>query len=168
MSTSKNVVKVVSNEAKKVLNLNEAKNKDIVLKAKKEAIKEGTKFNLKDIDFLNLKNETIKLKVEKTKKSTTKNFLYKFERLNLGEAKEKSLRKKFRTILNNHVDNCLYHFNNDDESNLILSIEEFKKYYLETYILNDYSISSMCANNTDKEKIKKVSLFLKVFNLINS
>ena len=162
MSTSKNVVKVVSNEAKKVLNLNEAKNKDIVLKAKKEAIKEGTKFNFKDLDFVNLRKETEKIKVSKSSKSLTKNFLYKFERLELDTKKQKSLRVKIRKNLTNKIDNIIYYFNEQNEKDLILSIKDFKDFYLDTYVLNDYSITSICANNTDVDKIKKIEMVLKI------
>ena len=157
-----NDAKNVSNKTKKVLNLNDAKNKDIVLKAKKEAIKEGTKFNFKDLDFVNLRKETEKIKVTKSSKSLTKNFLYKFERLELDEKKQKSLRVKIRKNLSNKIDNIIYYFNEQNENDLILSIKDFKVFYLDTYVLNDYSINSICANNTDVDKIKKIEIALKI------
>lgn len=165
MTAIKNNNVNVSNETKKVLNLNTKENKETLLNAKKQAIKEGTKLDLKSIDFLNLK-KTIKTKeIDTIKKVNEKHFIYKFQREGLSADKQKALRQKIRKQIEVKINNIIYYFNNEKVEDLLNSIEIFKAFYLETYILNDYSFNSIYANHIEEQKGKDLK---NVLNIIKS
>lgn len=148
---------------KQILDLNKKENKNALIESRKESIKNGNVFD--NVDFLNLLSQTSKIKVEKNKSVNEKHFIYKFERTNVDSKKAQSLRQKIRKQINSKVDNILFYFNQKDELNLKSTILDFKNFYVETYILNDYSIESIYATHIDIEKRNKLKLALDIIKL---
>lgn len=75
---------------------------------------------------------------------------------NLDKSKHKNLRTKLRKISENFAKSILSETNKDKLQSLI---KDFCKYYKEIYLINDYSVNSICSNNTDeqtKENYKKM------------
>lgn len=167
MKNSQNVIgqnEVKNSTSKKALDLNNKETKEKFFEAKKESIKNNSLFD--NLDFLNLHKQTSTINIEKQKSVNEKHFIYKFERLNLGKQKEQSLRQKIRKSISNKIDNIIFYFNAKNEVELKKSISEFKDYYIETYILNDYSINSIYANHIGDEKMRNLKLSLEIIKLI--
>ena len=124
--------------------------------------------NLLNLDLDSLDSENINLLVNKLskglkqKKESNKGNMYKFERLDLSVEKVKKLRKQKRDIRNKFVDNILFFKSQKNEIELKKEINLFNSFYKETYILTDYSLNSICANNSDNETKIKVKMFLQI------
>lgn len=151
-----------TNKKETILNLNDEKNKKAFLELKKESIKNESK--IENLDLQNLRNKLANIKVKETN-STNNAKMYKFESLNLGEAKEKSLRSKYRKICNTFANNIIKYFQKENEIELKKEIKNFNKFYLETYILNDYSIVSIRRNNRDKDIELLLNSMLEIIKL---
>lgn len=69
-------------------------------------------------------------------------------------------KKNFRSKLRKIAENFAKTINSEnDESKLKSLIEDFNEFYKSFYLLNDYSLNSICSNNTDqqtKENYKKM------------
>ena len=109
---------------------------------------------------------TSKVQVEKAKNVNEKHFIYKFERENLSSQKAQSKRTKIRKQISDKIDNVIFYFNEKNEEKLKESIKDFKDFYLETYILNDYSINSIYANHVEQIKKDKLKITLDIILLI--
>ena len=73
-----------------------------------------------------------------------------------GVENKKNLRSKLRKIAENFAKTILAEKNDDKLKNLI---KDFNEFYQSFYLLNDYSLNSICSNNTDeqtKENYKKM------------
>jgi hypothetical protein len=152
------------NVTKKIVNLTDKATNDKFIEAKKESIKKGIDFN--NLDFQNLLNATSQIRVEKVKNVNEKHFIYKFERDNLDSQKAQSKRTKIRKQIANKIDNIIFYFNDKNEVELKKSIEDFKQFYLETYILNDYTLNSIYANHVEQIKKDKLNLVFQIIKLV--
>ena len=117
--------------------------------------------NLLNLDLENLDSENIDLLVSelsknlKQKKESNKEKMYKIE----VDKKQRQILRKQR---NKFVDNVLFFKSQKNEIELKKEIDLFNKFYKETYILNDYSLNSICQNNSDNETKIKVKMFLQI------
>ena len=127
---------------KKVENVNNVTNNVKVENKKTTNIK-----NAKDI-LLSLQNETQGLL--KTNLGTKKATIYKeniFE--NCSDKEKKSLRKKLRNTLYSLCSSLIEEREETKKKKLISSFNEF---YKQVYIINDYSLQSVCNENLKSEK----------------
>lgn len=109
-------------------------------------------------------NEKAKFSVKDILEKTTKNL-----KTNLGRSEsiykkdifedvenKKNLRAKLRKIAENFAKTILAEENEDKLKSLI---KDFNEFYTNIYLVNDYSVNSICSNNTDeqtKENYKKM------------
>jgi len=148
-----------------------ATNKENVIAKRKEEIKNQTSTNksIIDLDLESLDLDNIKSLLSKSNIKTDKNVnerfqMYKFERLELTEKEEKRQRTKIRKQRNKLVDNILYFFSNEKQKELVEEIKSFNKFYLDTYTLNDYSLKSLCNDNSDKDTKEKITFVLAIIS----
>lgn len=116
------------------------------------------------------KKETVIFSVKNLLEKTTKNLktnsgrnesIYKKEiYTDIPKEKQKNLRTKLRKISENFAKTIL---NETDKTKLQSLIKDFKEYYSEIYLINDYSVNSICSNNTDTETKE---LYQKMFDKI--
>lgn len=125
------------------------------MNTKKENKKENTVFSVKNI----LEKTTKNLKTSAGKnESIYKKHIY----ADLPKEKHKNLRTKLRKISENFAKTILAE---NDKTKLQSLIKDFTEYYAEIYLINDYSVSSICSNNTEEETKK---LYQKMFDKIAS
>lgn len=72
---------------------------------------------------------------------------------------KKTTRRKLRNILDNFVKTIL---TCTDKNKLQKYCIEFDKYYRAVYNVNDYSLQSICSNNTDEIKKANLQKFLQI------
>ena len=111
------------------------------------AVVESKKISAKDI-LSNLQNETVGLL--KTNLGTKKATIYKeniFE--NCSDKEKKSLRKKLRNTLYSLCSSLIEEKEETKKKKLISSFNDF---YKKVYIINDYSLQSVCNENLKTEK----------------
>lgn len=116
--------------------------------------------NLLNLDLENLDENNINLLVSELSKNLkqkkeSNDKMYKIE---VDKKKRQILRKQ----RNKFVDNVLFFKSQKNNVELKKEIESFNKFYKETYILNDYSLNSICQNNSDNETKIKVKMFLQI------
>ena len=117
--------------------------------------------NLLNLDLENLDNANFDLLINevsknlKQKKETSKDKMYKIE---VDKKQRQILRKK----RNKFVDNVLFFQSQKMTNELKNEINLFNEFYKETYLLNDYSLNSICQNNSDNETKIKTKLFLQI------
>ena len=73
-----------------------------------------------------------------------------------GVENKKNLRSKLRKIAENFAKTIIAEKNEEKLKSLI---ENFNEFYKSFYLINDYSLNSICSNNTDeqiKENYKKM------------
>lgn len=109
-------------------------------------------------------NEKVVFSVKDILEKTTKNLktnlgrsesIYKKE-VFAGVENKKNLRAKLRKIAENFAKTIIAE---DNESKLKSLIKDFEEFYISFYLTNDYSVNSICSNNTDeqtKENYKKM------------
>lgn len=112
----------------------------------------------------NQTNEKVTFSVKNIIEKTTKNLktnsgrnesIYKKEVFE-GVENKKNLRSKLRKIAENFAKTIIAEKN---ESKLKDLITDFKEFYTAFYLVNDFSVNSICSNNTDeqtKENYKKM------------
>jgi hypothetical protein len=168
------------NDAKllKAKNLKNAK----LLKEQKSVLEETKNTSLESIlDKLN-KIDTSKIKVKEKKNSDKRSntdfykyqFLFKsiydldFNLIDKETFKIKGqrIRTKIRNKRNSFANNIILYKNNKDIENLKKEVKSFIKFYLETYVLNDFSLKSISSNNRDKETTFLLSSMLDIVKLI--
>lgn len=74
------------------------------------------------------------------------------------DKEKKSLRKKFRNVLLSIAKSLIEEKNKDNKKKLINAFNEF---YKDTYLVNDYSIQSVCNENLSNEKKQILEIALK-------
>lgn len=75
-----------------------------------------------------------------------------------SDKEKKSLRKKFRNVLLSISKSLIEEKNKDNKKKLINAFNEF---YRDTYLVNDYSLQSVCNENLSNEKKKILEQALK-------
>lgn len=86
----------------------------------------------------------------KTSLGTKKASIYKDEIFtNCNEKEKKSLRKKLRNMLFSCATSLLNEKNKENQKALIKAFNDF---YKECYLINDYSLNSVCNENLKTEK----------------
>lgn len=75
-----------------------------------------------------------------------------------SDKEKKSLRKKFRNVLLSISKSLIEEKNRDNKKKLINAFNEF---YRDTYLVNDYSLQSVCNENLSNEKKKILEQALK-------
>lgn len=86
----------------------------------------------------------------KTSLGTKKASIYKDEIFtNCNEKEKKSLRKKLRNMLFSCATSLINEKNKENQKALIKAFNDF---YKECYLLNDYSLNSVCNENLKTEK----------------
>nr|DAV67533.1 MAG TPA: hypothetical protein [Caudoviricetes sp.] len=86
----------------------------------------------------------------KTSLGTKKASIYKDEIfLDCNEKEKKSLRKKLRNMLFSCASSLLNEKNKENQKALIKAFNDF---YKECYLINDYSLNSVCNENLKTEK----------------
>ena len=126
--------------------VNNAKEKQVTKKATKKATKEKTK--VADEILNKVRNNTKGLLT--TNMGTKKLSVYKEECFSgCSDKEKKSLRKKFRNVLLSISKSLIEEKNKDNKKKLINAFNEF---YRDTYLVNDYSLQSVCNENLSNEK----------------
>ncbi len=130
-------------------NANEnAKEKQVTKKVTKKTPKEKTK--VADEILNKVRNNTKGLL--NTNLGTKKLSVYKEDCfIGCSDKEKKSLRKKFRNVLLSIAKSLIEEKNKDNKKKLINAFNEF---YKDTYLINDYSLQSVCNENLSKEKKK--------------
>ena len=75
-----------------------------------------------------------------------------------SDKEKKYLRKKFRNVLLSIAKSLIEEKNKDNKKKLINAFNEF---YKDTYLVNDYSLQSVCNENLSNEKKKILEIALK-------
>jgi predicted TIM-barrel fold metal-dependent hydrolase len=75
---------------------------------------------------------------------------------------KKSYRSKMRRKIKSFVKNGIYLAQQKNKKELQALIVEFNKFYKAEFILNDYSVGSVCAKHTDLERQGRIKLFLQI------
>lgn len=108
--------------------------------------------NLDDVNFDNLLNNLSK-QIKQIKSSKEK--IYKID-------VDKKVRMQIRKKRNKFFDNIIFYQSNNLKTELKNEIDLFDKFYKDTYSLNDYSLNSICQNNSDTDTKLKCKLVLEI------
>lgn len=123
---------------------------------------ENKKVSAKDI-LNTLQNETVGLL--KTNLGTKKATIYKEDIFSECSDKEKkSLRKKLRNTLFSLCSSLISETEKEKQNKLIKSFNEF---YKSVYVINDYSLQSVCNENLKSEKKEILQNALNICKKIN-
>ena len=156
MKTNESMNNANANEVMNNANANEVTTKKVT---KKQVTKKVPKEKKVADEILNkVRNNTKGLL--NTNLGTKKLSVYK-ENCFVGcsDKEKKSLRKKFRNVLLSISKSLIEEKNKDNKKKLINAFNEF---YRDTYLVNDYSLQSVCNENlsNEKKKILNFPLFL--------
>lgn len=89
--------------------------------------------------------------------------IYKKEVYNdIPKEKHKNLRTKLRKITENFAKTIVAE---KDKNKLQSLIKDFTEYYISIYLVNDFTVNSICSNNTETETKE---LYLRMFDKINA
>lgn len=108
-----------------------------------------------DLDETNFDLLLNKLGQNLKQTKTSKDKMYKIE-------VDKKIRQKIRKDRNKFLDNIIFFATSDLKTELKKEINSFDKFYKETYLLNDYSLNSICQNNSDDDTKIKCKLVLEI------
>ena len=123
-----------------------ANEKQVTKKVTKKTPKEKTK--VADEILNKVRNNTKGLL--NTNLGTKKLSVYKEDCfVGCSDKEKKSLRKKFRNVLLSIAKSLIEEKNKDNKKKLINAFNEF---YRDTYLINDYSLQSVCNENLSNEK----------------
>ena len=156
MKTNESMNNANANEVMNNANANEVTTKKVTKKqVTKKVLKEKTK--VADEILNKVRNNTKGLL--NTNLGTKKLSVYK-ENCFVGcsDKEKKSLRKKFRNVLLSISKSLIEEKNRDNKKKLINAFNEF---YRDTYLVNDYSLQSVCNENLSNEKKKILEQALK-------
>lgn len=125
----------------------------------------GLDFDLDKTNLDALLNKIESKNLNSKKETQGKRELYKkslkdFEK----DTQYKSYKRKIRNQLKSFCNNIQFFFLKKDNENLKKELDLFNKFYLENYILNDFSDESLRFNNADddtKENIKDMLTIIK-------
>jgi hypothetical protein len=143
---------------------NETKNnvKEVILNSKNLMNDENLlNMNLESLDETNLDLLVSNISKNIKQKTNSKEKIYKI-------VVDKKVRQQIRKKRNQFIDNVLFFKSQKNEIELKKEIENFNKFYKETYLLNDYSENSICQNNSDNETKIKVKVFLQIVKTFKS
>lgn len=155
MKTNESMNNANANEVMNNANANEVTTKKVT---KKQVTKKVPKEKKVADEILNkVRNNTKGLL--NTNLGTKKLSVYK-ENCFVGcsDKEKKSLRKKFRNVLLSISKSLIEEKNKDNKKKLINAFNEF---YRDTYLVNDYSLQSVCNENLSNEKKKILEQALK-------
>ena len=155
MKTNEVMNNANANEVMNNANANEVTKKVTKKQVTKKVLKEKTK--VADEILNKVRNNTKGLL--NTNLGTKKLSVYK-ENCFVGcsDKEKKSLRKKFRNVLLSISKSLIEEKNRDNKKKLINAFNEF---YRDTYLVNDYSLQSVCNENLSNEKKKILEQALK-------
>lgn len=160
METLKNTN--VKNVNSNVKNLTSKEAKNAFIKQRKNEIKND--LDLSKIDFDKLNKVTDKIKNSVIGK---RDFMYKFELLNIEKSEQKKFRTKIRKQRNALINSFLKSVSEKNTEIIKKNFNLFKDFYLKNYVTNDFQIESICSKNSDKETTELVSLFLDTSKKLN-
>jgi len=124
----------------------------------------NTKENKKETAIFSVKNILEKTTKNLKTSAGRKESIYKPQIYNdIPKEKHKNLRTKLRKITENFAKTIV---SENDREKLKSLIKDFTEYYKEIYLINDFSVNSICSNNTEtetKELYKK--MFDKIANI---
>ena len=143
-----------------------AQNKKNLIEQRKNEVKNAKNSIFENADFSNLENTISKIKVKES--INDKKLMYKFEKENLSQKEAKRKRQQLRNKRNRYANNIILYFQQKKETELKKEVSEFKKFYLENYILNDFSILSISSNNRDKETTEILESMLKIIAFVKT
>jgi len=75
---------------------------------------------------------------------------------------EKSERTKIRKELQKIVNNSIIYSERKEIENLKKEINNFFSFYKAIYLVNDFSLNSLCCKNSDEKRKSDISLFLRI------
>jgi len=143
-----------------------AQNKKNLIEQRKNEVKNSKNSIFENADFSNLENAISKIKVKES--VNDKKLMYKFEKENFSQKETKRKRQQLRNKRNRYANNIILYFQQKKETELKKEISEFEKFYLENYILNDFSILSISSNNRDKETTEILESMLKIISFVKT
>lgn len=123
-----------------------------------------------DLDNKGLMNQLAKMTIKDSNESSNANMfrfdtlIPKYNTLKEEEKKKvtKQLRKKARKLRNMYINNILFNFKAKDNKELKQVVKSFNQFYKEYYVLNDFSIKSICRNSSDNDTLIKCTLAFQV------
>ena len=122
-----------------------------------------------DLDNKSLMTELMKITIKDNVKENVQMFRFEtlikgFNSLDKEEQKKKAkqIRKKARKLRTMYCNQLCNSFKNKETKELKQTIKSFNSFYKEYYVLNDYSIKSLCRNSSDNETLILVTLALQV------
>ena len=146
MKTNEVMNNANANEVMNNASANEVTKKQVTKKVTKKTPKEKTK--IADEILNKVRNNTKGLLT--TNMGTKKLSVYKEDCfIGCSDKEKKSLRKKFRNVLLSIAKSLIEEKNKDNKKKLINAFNEF---YKDTYLVNDYSLQSVCNENLSNEK----------------
>lgn len=175
IKNQKDSKKVSSNNAKKDLQKKLQKEQNEVLEATSNISESDLLDKLNAINTIDIK---VKEKKNKDKRSNTDFYKYQFLFNKYFEMdfnsidkdtfkiKGQRLRTKLRNKRNAFSNNIILYKNQSNIELLQKEVKEFISFYLETYVLNDYSLISLSSNNRDKDSEILLKSMLEIVKLM--
>ena len=164
MTSSKNLVPTVK-EVKEVKNVASKKR---VPRSKKVNLVTLTdeqllNINLDEVNIIDLlsKNKSLAPKLNHTKDTKESMFIYP---LNADKKSIKNFRTKARKQRNYFIETMLSAYDLKDLKKCKVVLKDFKIFYKETYLKNDFSIASISRLNADKNTLAKIKIFFYVIS----
>ena len=135
------------------------------LKTIKEIVKNSKNLmnddDLLNLDLTSLDDSNFESLISEISKNVKQKKTEKTERMYKVEVNKK-IRNSLRKKRDRFIDNVLFFKNQKMNNELKNEITEFNKFYKETYSLNDYSLNSICSNNSDNDTKIKAKVFLQI------
>ena len=135
------------------------------LKTVKEIVKNSKNLmnddDLLNLDLTSLDDSNFESLISEISKNVKQKKTEKTERMYKIEV-DKKIRNSLRKKRDRFIDNVLFFKNQKMNNELKNEITEFNKFYKETYALNDYSLNSICSNNSDNDTKIKAKVFLQI------
>jgi hypothetical protein len=121
--------------------------------------------NLDEINIFDLlsKNKSLQPKLNQSKDTKETMFVYPKD---ADKKTIKNFRTKARKQRNYFIESLLTAYENKDVNKQKEVLKEFKVFYKETYLKNDFSISSISRLNADKNTLAKIKLFFYIISKI--
>lgn len=129
--------------------------------------KKSSSKNLKSINLQKFKKELESKVVENVKKDkqTLYNYPTEWNKEIINSLKGKKFRQNARTKLKRFSDNIFFYAKSEDLENLKKQIKDFKIWYKETFIINDYNASSL---TTVTKKHDDINLMLNIIKEVET
>ena len=102
-----------------------------------------------------------------TAKGQQKESVYKNSHfVDMSDREKKAFRRKLRSIQESFIESILNFKANNQTEQLKKIIAKFDDFYKEYYLLNDYSLYSICSANTEFNKQQQISKALQIIKEI--